>query len=74
MNTESNYRFSFGPWNIGEGGDPFGPDVRPAFPHEEKYALFRSLGLDPSDEMAFALAHDKLASVPEALALIGDPA
>ena len=24
------YRFSFGPWNIHEGADPFGPTVRPA--------------------------------------------
>jgi xylose isomerase len=40
------YRFSFGPWNISEGGDPFGPEVRKAFPHEEKYALFRSLGFE----------------------------
>lgn len=46
MNNETNYRFSFGPWNIGEGGDPFGPDVREAFPHEEKYALYRSLGFE----------------------------
>ncbi len=22
------YRFSFGPWNIDEGADPFGPTVR----------------------------------------------
>jgi len=22
------YRFSFGPWNLSEGGDPFGPPVR----------------------------------------------
>ncbi len=43
---ETQYRFSFGPWNISEGGDPFGPDVRPAFPHEEKYALYRKLGFE----------------------------
>ena len=24
------YRFSFGPWNIHEGADPFGPEVRPS--------------------------------------------
>ncbi|MBC7981074.1 MAG: TIM barrel protein [Armatimonadetes bacterium] len=42
----SEYRFSFGPWNISEGADPFGPEVRPAFPHEEKYALFRPLGFE----------------------------
>src|SRR5437868_3388045 len=23
------YKFSFGPWNISEGNDPFGPTVRP---------------------------------------------
>jgi xylose isomerase len=46
MASHTNYRFSFGPWNISEGADPFGPEVREAFPHEEKYALFRSLGFE----------------------------
>lgn len=41
-----NYRFSFGPWNISEGSDPFGPEVRSAFPHEQKYALYRKLGFE----------------------------
>jgi xylose isomerase len=40
------YRFSFGPWNISEGSDPFGPDVRPAFAHEDKFALYRDLGFE----------------------------
>jgi xylose isomerase len=40
------YLFSFGPWNISEGADPFGPDVRDAFPHEEKFALYKPLGFD----------------------------
>ncbi len=40
------YRFSFGPWNISEGADPFGPEVRQSFPHEAKYALFRGLGFE----------------------------
>ena len=44
--NQTNYRFSFGPWNISEGGDPFGPDVREPFPHEEKYALYRQLGFE----------------------------
>ncbi len=44
MTNPTTYRFSFGPWNISEGGDPFGPDVRAAFPHESKYALYRDLG------------------------------
>ena len=46
MSTPVTYRFSFGPWNISEGGDPFGGDVRPAFPHEEKFALYRPLGFE----------------------------
>jgi len=46
MSTQTNYRFSFGPWNISEGADPFGPEVRTAFPHEKKFALYRSLGFE----------------------------
>jgi len=46
MSTPVNYRFSFGPWNISEGADPFGPEVRKAFPHEEKFALYRPLGFE----------------------------
>jgi len=30
------YRFSFGPWNIHEGADPFGPTVRSSFSFKEK--------------------------------------
>lgn len=40
------YRFSFGPWNIHEGADPFGPDVRDPYDHEAKYALYKPLGFD----------------------------
>ena len=40
------YRFSFGPWNISEGADPFGPNVRDVFPHGKKWALYRSLGFE----------------------------
>ncbi|MBK1877438.1 TIM barrel protein [Pelagicoccus mobilis] len=46
MKSPSSYRFSFGPWNISEGADPFGPEVRPAYPHEQKYALYKSLGFE----------------------------
>lgn len=46
MISPVNYRFSFGPWNISEGADPFGPEVRSAFPHEEKFALYRPLGFE----------------------------
>ena len=46
MSTPTTYRFSFGPWNISEGADPFGPIVRPEYPHEAKYALYKPLGFD----------------------------
>ncbi|MDB6155016.1 MAG: xylA 2 [Chthoniobacteraceae bacterium] len=46
MSAPQSYRFSFGPWNISEGADPFGPEVRPAFAHEDKYALYRPLGFE----------------------------
>lgn len=46
MTTPTTYRFSFGPWNISEGADPFGTEVRKSFPHEEKFALYRPLGFD----------------------------
>jgi xylose isomerase len=46
MSESIPYRFSFGPWNISEGADPFGPEVRPVFPHEEKFALYRPLGFE----------------------------
>lgn len=43
---QDDYRFSFGPWNISEGEDPFGPASRKAFPHGEKFALYKGLGFD----------------------------
>ncbi len=46
MSKTTNYRFSFGPWNISEGADPFGPTTRKAFDHEAKYALYRPLGFE----------------------------
>lgn len=46
MSEPTPYRFSFGPWNISEGADPFGPETRPAFPHAKKFALYRELGFE----------------------------
>jgi xylose isomerase len=46
MSIPTNYRFSFGPWNISEGADPFGPATRSPFHHEAKYELFRDLGFE----------------------------
>ncbi len=40
------YTFSFGPWNIHEGADPFGPNVRPALSFEQKLPLYNKLGFD----------------------------
>jgi len=37
------YRFSFGPWNIHEGTDPFGPPVRPARDFDDKLVVYKEL-------------------------------
>jgi len=38
------FRFSFGPWNIHEGSDPFGPAVRKSIPFNKKLAFYKKLG------------------------------
>lgn len=40
------YRFSFGPWNIHPGADPFGPPVREEFSFAEKLEFYKQLGFD----------------------------
>jgi len=40
------YRFSFGPWNIHEGADPFGPTVRNTIQFGRKLNLYKELGFD----------------------------
>ena len=40
------YRFSFGPWNIHEGADPFGPTVRDTIAFASKLKLYKELGFD----------------------------
>ena len=40
------YRFSFGPWNIHEGSDPFGPTVRRKIAFAKKLKLFKKMGFD----------------------------
>jgi xylose isomerase len=40
------YKFSFGPWNIHEGADPFGPEVRPSRTFDQKLAVYKDLGFD----------------------------
>jgi len=41
----SRFRFTAGPWNVNEGADAFGPDVRPSIPLEEKVKKFAEIGL-----------------------------
>jgi xylose isomerase len=40
------FRFSFGPWNIHEGADVFGPVVRPTITFADKLGLYKKLGFD----------------------------
>lgn len=40
------YRFSFGPWNIHEGADPFGPTVRQGVTFAKKLKMYKKLGFD----------------------------
>jgi xylose isomerase len=40
------YRFSFGPWNISSGADPFGPPVRDSFTFSEKLETYKKLGFE----------------------------
>ncbi len=40
------FRFSFGPWNIHEGADPFGPTVRKGIIFAQKIKLYKKLGFD----------------------------
>ena len=40
------FRFSFGPWNVHEGADPFGPAVRKPIAFDKKLPLYKKLGFD----------------------------
>ena len=42
----ADYRFSFGPWNIHEGSDPFGPTVRETISFADKLKMYKKLGFD----------------------------
>ncbi len=42
----ADYTFSFGPWNIHEGADPFGPAIRPTLEFADKVKQFKGLGFD----------------------------
>jgi xylose isomerase len=40
----SQFRFSVGPWNVHEGRDAFGPEVRPSIAFAEKVKTFKEIG------------------------------
>ena len=40
------FRFTFGPWNIHEGADPFGPTVRDTIEFDKKLSIYKDLGFD----------------------------
>jgi xylose isomerase len=42
----SRFKFSAGPWNVSEGGDAFGPEVRETIPFDKKVERFKKIGLN----------------------------
>ncbi len=44
--TPTKYHFSFGPWNISTGADPFGPPVRNEVEYGRKLKAYKDLGFD----------------------------
>src|SRR5438445_858998 len=43
---KTTYRFTFGPWNISTGADPFGPPVRKEVAFAAKIREYKKLGFD----------------------------
>ena len=41
----SRFKFSVGPWNVHEGADAFGPEVRDTIALEEKFRKFAEIGI-----------------------------
>jgi xylose isomerase len=46
MTAPRTYRFTFGPWNISQGADPFGPVVRKEVAFGAKIREYKKLGFD----------------------------
>src|SRR5438552_1464729 len=46
MVKQHRYQFCFGPWNLSEGQDPYGPTTRPAQSFDWKLAQLKKLGFD----------------------------
>src|SRR5438874_3909210 len=46
MSQRHDYKFCFGPWNLSEGQDPYGPTTRPAQSFDWKLDQLKDLGFD----------------------------
>jgi xylose isomerase len=46
LSSPRTYRFTFGPWNISTGSDPFGPPVREEVAFAEKIRAYKKIGFD----------------------------
>ena len=46
MAKQHSYKFCFGPWNISEGSDPYGPTTRPPQGFDWKLSKLKELGFD----------------------------
>jgi xylose isomerase len=46
MAKANSYRFSFGPWNLSEGADPYGPPTRPVQSFDWKLDQLKTLGFE----------------------------
>ena len=46
MNMAGQFKFTFGPWNIHEGADPFGPTVRESIEFGKKLKVYKKLGFE----------------------------
>ena len=46
MAKAQQYRFCFGPWNLSEGQDPYGPTTRPAQSFDWKLAQLKKHGFE----------------------------
>ena len=43
---KSQFKFSVGPWNVHEGADAFGPEVRKTIEFAKKVEKFKEVGFD----------------------------
>ena len=46
MAKQQQYKFCFGPWNLSEGADPYGPPTRPAADFDWKLEQLKKLGFE----------------------------